>query len=144
MCFAVSLVPPIRKEARLGVPAMGNRCLPVKRPLPVHARVETIRQPANFSFFSIFSFEVSRGSKNACNQNGRVDGRQLAFPRPGSGLHMEEMIVKTLIPGRIRRRPLGARIKESQYLQDSSDGFVSRNKFSLHTHDIGTETQTYR
>jgi hypothetical protein len=69
--------------------------------VPFHAPVEPVGTVANLRFGVVTPIEISGGYKDACDEKCRIDQRQLALPDSLAGLHVEEVVVKSFITGRI-------------------------------------------
>ena len=64
----------------------------VQHPGPVDALVNLRGEPADFAVARILP-----AGEHAAKQQGGVDGRQLAFPEPFAGAHVDEVIKKTAL-----------------------------------------------
>ncbi len=109
--------PPVFQETAARPPTHRQRVALVQRPLPVGAGVKVVRQPAQFGFPGLRPVEIGGSRQHAGDQQCRIDGRQLAPPRPPACLHVEEVIIEPLVAGRIRLAALLAAGKKAQRRQ---------------------------
>jgi hypothetical protein len=114
----VVALPMVRDEAILGAPAMGERRPTVQGPAPVRSTKELVGQTSDLRLLLAVAVEVGRTGEHAREEEGGIDGRQLAVPHAPTGLHVEEVIVEALVAGRIRLGSVRAVAEESE----SSEG----------------------
>src|SRR5207344_1710466 len=86
------------EETAFGLPSLGDRSSIILRPLPIDPAIERIGQLADFGLLAA-AVEIAAGHEHARQQQGRVDERQFALPDAASRLHVQEMIIKTLVAG---------------------------------------------
>ena len=111
--FVVAL-PAVRKEPALRRPAVRHRYATVPGPVPVDAAVEVLRERSHLSLESGVLVEVGGGREGTCEQDRRIDRRQLAPPGAAAGFHVEKVIVEASVAGRIDPVALGAVRKETE------------------------------
>jgi hypothetical protein len=93
---------------------MGDRGAAGLGPAPIDARVQSVGEVANLALGRRVAVEVRRGRQHPAQQQGRVDGRELALPGACAGLLVEKVILEPLMPGRVGFGSLLAPPEEAQ------------------------------
>ena len=135
--------PGIREEARLGSPAVGDRRAADEHPLPVRPTVEFVRQPADLGLLLGIRVEVGGTGEHPGEEECRVDRRELALPDAPTGLHVEEVVVETLVARCIRLRPLRAVAKEAQCLQRDRGRELAGDHAAFDEHRDGRQSEAH-
>ena len=120
---------------------MGDGGAAILRPAPVGAAVERIGELADFQFELIVLVEISAGGQNAGKQKCGIDRGQFAIPDAAAGLHVEEMIVETLVAGGIGLRPVRGVPEEAKRGERPLDSGGARHETALDTNGIGRQSQ---
>ena len=69
----------------------------VASPVPVGPLIERQGQVADLGFRRSVAIEIRGHRQRACEQEGRIDRRQLALPDPAAGLDIQEMIEEAFV-----------------------------------------------
>ncbi len=126
--------PAVGQETRLRSPSVCERSFAIQCPVPIHSLVERVGDGANLRLAPGVPIEVARSGKGTSEEQGRVDGREFAAPRPSARLHVEEVVVEAPMPGRVRSLALRAVAEEAKDAQGTLDRLVPRQQSTLH-HD---------
>ena len=111
--------PPVVEEAGFRLPAVRHRIPLGLCPLPTGTAVERVVKFMDFALVVATGVVIGPRRQRASQQESAIQCRQFALPGATAGLHVEKMIVKTLVAGRVRLRPLRAVPEEKQRRQHS-------------------------
>ena len=123
---------------------MCERPFAIQCPVPIHSLVERVGDAANLRLAPGGPVEVTRSGEGTSEEQGRVDGREFAVPRPSARLHVEEVVVEAPMPGRVLSLALRAVAEEAQDAQGSRDRIVPRQQSTLHHDGICPERHADR
>ncbi len=93
----VVALPVVRDETRLGLPAHAEEFAVHLRPFPVDSPVDRVDVGPDLRLVGMLAVEVGLCVKHAADQERGVDRGQLAAARAVTGLHVEEMVEKSLV-----------------------------------------------
>ena len=113
----------------------------VLRPSPIGAGVERLGERSDLLFLFRFPIEIHAGGEKAGQEKGCVDGGQFRARRAATGLHIEKVIIKTPIAGRVGRFALLAVPEKTQRHEGPLDGFGARQVSSLDADGISRERE---
>ncbi len=99
------MVAPAQK-ARRGLPAHRDTIALVQRPAPVDALIDEFCERANLGLGLILAVEILRGGQDTGDEQSSIDGRKLAVPGAVAGIHVQEVVEETAMPGRVAFRAL--------------------------------------
>ena len=139
--LVVTLPPPFQESA-FGLPPVRDRRATVLRPWPVSAAIERVGKGAYFLFLGRIRVKIRAGSQRTGEQNGAVHSRQFALPGAPAGLHVEKMIVKAVVAGRVRLGALRAVPEETQCGEDGLDRRRARDEAALDRDRIRRQGET--
>src|SRR5690606_21433189 len=94
-------------------------------PSPVRAAIANVGEPPDLRIQALISITPCRGRHNTGQKQGGINQRKLTFPDPTPGFHVEEVIVKSLVPRSVRVRALRAVSEETQGGEGELRGMVS-------------------
>src|SRR5215207_529364 len=114
----------------------------VLRPMPIGAFVKRLSEPANLTLIFRVTIEIARRRERAGDQVSGIDRGNLAIHGSAASLHVEEVIVKASIAGRVWFRPMWRFVEESQSRQRAFDCFCSTQIFSLDCNRIRSERKS--
>src|ERR1041384_1019066 len=97
-----------------GRPPVRYRVSTILRPLPIHASIQGHSEIANFTFLFSVAIEILGSRQCTGDHKRRIDCREFAIKRTAARLHVEEVIVKTLVSRSVRFRTLLAIPEEVQ------------------------------
>ena len=123
--------PAVFEKSAFGFPTVRDRSAAVLRPRPVGAAIERVGEGAYFPFLRRVRVKIRSGRQRAGEQNGAIDGRQFALPRTSTGLHVEKMIIETVITGGVGFRTLRTVPEKSQRGENSLDRRDARDEAAL-------------
>jgi hypothetical protein len=126
------------EEAAFGLPALRDRTMFVLGPPPIDALVEFVAQRTDLRFAAA-SVEITRRGEDAGDQQGTVDQRQLAVPDALAAAHVQEVIIKALVAGRIRAIVLRTVPEELQGVQGSRRALGTRHPASFDGNGIARQ-----
>jgi hypothetical protein len=115
---------------------MAHQPLAAAHPLPVHAPVQHVGQFADLAFFRRVGRIVAGAGQHARDQQGGVDAGQLAVKCARTAVHIQEMVIKTLVAGGRGRVALLAVGEEAQCRQRAPDRVRARHAAPFHTDRI--------
>ena len=118
------------QKAAFRLPALGDGFAAVLRPLPVDAAIERLRQLADLAFLA-GAVEIARGGQHARHQQRGIDQRQLALPDAAPAVHVQEVVVETLVAGRVGLVALRALPEEPQSPQRPRGSVLARHPAAL-------------
>ena len=140
----VVALPSIIEEATFRLPTVCHGRALILSPCPVGSAIERVGEGADLTFIRRIAVEVHACSQRAREQQSAVYRRQLALPRSPPGSHVEKMIVKALIAGRIRLGTLRAVPEEPQSRKRSLHGRVTRHETALDAHGVHRQRKAGR
>ncbi len=120
--------PAVAQEAAFGRPAVRDRAAPVLSPLPIRTAVQRVGQGAQFLFVGTAGVEVHRRRERAGQQEGGVDGGQLALPGAAPAAHVEKVVVEALVSGGVGLWAVRAVPEESQRRQRAQGRCAARHE----------------
>src|SRR5439155_22365814 len=123
--------PTVLEKSALWFPPVRNRYTAVLCPRPIDAAIERVGKGADFLFLSRIPNKIRAGSQRTSEQNRAVHRRQFALPGAPASLHVEKMIIKTMVAGSVRLGPLPAVPEKSQRDEDSLDRRRARDEAAL-------------
>ncbi len=112
--------------------------------MPISTPVQRLRQRTNIALVLCVTIEITRCCERARQQISRIDRGDLTLPGATSGFHVEEVIIKTSVPGRITLLPLRAVVEETECRERTSHCFRAAQIFSFDRDRIRRERKTYR
>ena len=136
--------PSIVEKAAFGLPAVRDSRAFVSRPSPVRTAVQRIGKAANFTLVGCIGVEINARNQRTREQKSTIDRREFALPRAPASLHIEKMIVKTAITGRVRLGALVTRPEETQRRNRSFDRCSTRHESALDSDRISCERESDR
>ena len=111
--------------------------------MPVRPAVELVRQAADLRLLLGVRVEVGCAGEHAREQEGRVDGGELALPDAAARLHVEEVVVEAAVARRIRLGPLRAVAEEAQPAQHDLGSELARDHAALDDHRNGRQSEPH-
>ena len=90
-------LPPVAEEAALRRPPHRDGRAAVEGPVPLGPLVERRGALAELPLVRAVAVEVAGGEEGAGQEDRRVDGRELALPRPAPLVHVQEVVVEPAV-----------------------------------------------
>ncbi len=136
----VVALPVVRDETRLRLPAHADEIAPHLRPFPVDAPVDRVDLGPDLRLVGMVGIEVGLGVQHAADQQRRVDRGQLAAARAVAGLHVEEVVEKSLVPGHADPlRPLRRIAEEPDGGERARARLLARDEAPVDADHVGRE-----
>ena len=108
----------------------------VLRPLPVGAAIERVGEGADLMFFGRICVKEHTSRQRARQQKSAVYRRQLALPGTPAGLHVEKMIIKTMVAGRVGFGTVRTIPEKPQCRKRTLDRGGTRHESALNAHRV--------
>ena len=134
--------PTVLEKSAFWFPPVRNRYTAVLCPRPIDAAIERVGKGADFLFLSRIPNKIRAGSQRTSEQNRAVHRRQFALPGAPASLHVEKMIIKTMVAGSVRLGPMPAVPEKSQRDEDSLDRRRARDEAALDRDRIHRQGET--
>src|SRR5687768_6694341 len=126
-------------EAGFRRPRVSNRGRAILRPSPIHTSVERFGETPHFALLERRSVEIRGGGQHPGDQNGRIDGRQLALPGALAGGDVEEVIEEPAMPAGFRVRAVLRVPEKTERRQRAFDRLRSRDIPALHRDGVARQ-----
>ena len=139
----VIAIPAIVQESALRLPSLPHGRCTAARPLPIDAAVDRIGAFADLVLVWRVLAEIDGSGQHAREKQRCVDQRHFTPPDALAGLHVEEVVIETLIAGRVRLVRLAAVPKKAQGDQRACRCVRTRHPSALHSNRITRQREAY-
>src|SRR5262245_33379117 len=103
-------------------------------PVPVCSLIQSLGQAPNLGFIGRIAVEIARGRQHTGEEERRINRGESAVPDATARLHVQKMIVKTLVSGGVGLRAVRAGMEELQPLEREMCTEFPRNYAALDDH----------